>query len=58
MLRNEHFLMAEAPILRNDTRLHRGINRKTRLFFQSIMHHASGYAIIVKDIRCRFIFDI
>lgn len=49
MLRNEHFLMAERRKSRKDMRLHRKISGKIRLFF-------SKYAIIVKDIECRFNF--
>ena len=51
MLRNEHFLMAETEQYEKDMRLHGKISSKTRLFF-------SKYAIIVKDIRCRFKFGM
>ena len=47
MLRNEHFLMTEKVLYEKDMRLH----GKIRLFF-------SKYAIIVKDIRCRFKFGM
>ncbi len=43
--------MTEKVLYEKDMRLHGKISNKTRLFF-------SKYAIIVKDIRCRFKFGM